>query len=63
VSSARGRRCANGLRVGCLYTRNAALLGIFDNLGYFASISTPTQARAPPSSGPDPPDPHRRAGR
>ena len=38
-------RCANGLRVGCLYTRNPALLGIFDNLGYFASISTPTQAR------------------
>ncbi|KAK9835200.1 hypothetical protein WJX81_005398 [Elliptochloris bilobata] len=36
--------CANGLRVGCLHTRNTALLGIFDNLGYFASISTPTQA-------------------
>lgn len=43
-------RCANGLRVGCLYTRNPALLGIFDNLGYFASISTPTQARL--TSGP-----------
>ena len=31
--------CASGLRVGCLYTKNDALLRAMDNLGYFGAVS------------------------
>jgi aspartate/methionine/tyrosine aminotransferase len=33
----------SGMRIGCLYTRNKALTGALDNLGYFAMPSTLTQ--------------------
>eukprot|EP00245_Coleochaete_scutata_P018115 TRINITY_DN9250_c0_g2_i1.p1 TRINITY_DN9250_c0_g2~~TRINITY_DN9250_c0_g2_i1.p1 ORF type:complete len:235 (-),score=44.11 TRINITY_DN9250_c0_g2_i1:367-984(-) len=33
----------NGFRVGCLHTKNAALLEFWQNMGMFAAVSTDTQ--------------------
>lgn len=35
--------CGSGLRVGVLYSRNAALNTALGNLGYFASVPAPLQ--------------------
>ncbi|KAK9901665.1 hypothetical protein WJX75_007319 [Coccomyxa subellipsoidea] len=36
----------SGMRVGCLYTHNSAIIGALDNLGYFAMPSTLIQEAA-----------------
>jgi ABC-type transporter Mla subunit MlaD len=33
----------SGLRVGVLYSHNAALLSAFDNIAYFAAVANDTQ--------------------
>lgn len=35
--------CASGLRVGILFSHNEALLKALDNVGYFSTVSNPTQ--------------------
>ena len=35
--------CASGLRMGVLFSHNAALLGALDNVGYFSAASNPMQ--------------------
>lgn len=35
--------CGSGLRIGALYSRNAALNQALGNLGYFASVPAPLQ--------------------
>ena len=39
-------RGISGMRVGCLYTHNTAMMGALDNLGYFAMPSTLMQEAA-----------------
>eukprot|EP00884_Botryococcus_braunii_P001068 jgi/Botrbrau1/10962/Bobra.0383s0016.1 len=34
--------CAGGLRVGCMYTKSPAVLGVLKNTGYFALVSSLT---------------------